>query len=96
MSAVRNFFVLSHWGIYLVKKGYPSFGITQSGAFVAALKNYNLPDLILVLIAKESESDLLKHWRNDERLSSINNAAVKLLPKVCVECEEDKEDKYAQ
>jgi len=51
----------------LVKKGFPSFGITQSGAFVAALKNYNLPDFILVLVAKDSNSDLLKRGRIDDR-----------------------------
>jgi len=80
----------------LVKKGFPSFGITQSGAFVAALKNYNLPDFILVLVAKDSNSDLLKRGRIDDRLSSMNDAALELLHKVFVDCEEDKEGKYAQ
>jgi len=74
----------------LVKKGFPSFGITQSGAFVAALKNYNLPDFILVLVAKDSNSDLLKRGRIDDRLSSMNDAALELLHRVFVDCEEDK------
>jgi len=43
----------------LVKKGFPSFGVSQSGAFVAALQNYNLPDFILVLVAKDCDSDYL-------------------------------------
>ena len=60
----------------MVKKGFPSFGITQSGAFVAALKNYNLPDFILTLVAKDSNSDLLKRGRIDDRLSSMNDAAL--------------------
>ena len=80
----------------MVKKGFPSFGITQSGAFVAALKNYNLPDFILTLVAKDSNSDLLKRGRIDDRLSSMNDAALELLHRVFVDCEEDKEGKYAQ
>ena len=80
----------------MVKKGFPSFGITQSGAFVAGLKNYNLPDFILVLVAKDSNSDLLKRGRIDDRLSSMNDAALALLHRVFVDCEEDKEGKYAQ
>jgi len=63
----------------LVKKGFPSFGITQSGAFVAALQNYNLPDFILVLVAKDSNSELLKRGRINDRLSSMNDAALELL-----------------
>ena len=80
----------------MVKKGFPSFGITQSGAFVAALKNYNLPDFILILVAKDSNSDLLERGRIDDRLSSMNDDALELLHRVFVECEEDKEGKYAQ
>ena len=80
----------------MVKKGFPSFGITQSGAFVAALKNYNLPDFILALVAKDSNSDLLKRGRIDDRLSSMNDTALELLHRVFVDCEEDKEGKYAQ
>jgi hypothetical protein len=39
------------WGtLDLVNKGFPKFGMSQAGSFVAALKNYNLPDFILVLI----------------------------------------------
>jgi len=44
----------------MVNKGFPKFGMSQAGSFVAALKNYNLPDFILVLIAKECKSELLK------------------------------------
>ena len=80
----------------MVKKGFPSFGITQSGAFVAALKNYNLPDFILVLVAKDCNSDLLERGRIDDRLSSMNDQSLELLHKVFVECEEDTDGKYAQ
>ena len=80
----------------MVKKGFPSFGITQCGSFVAALKNYNLPDFILTLIAKDCDSDLLERGRIDDRLSSMNDAALELLHKVFVDCEEDEVGKYAQ
>ena len=70
--------------------------MSQAGAFVAALKNYNLPDFILVLIAKECKSDLLERGRIDDRLQSMNDEALELLHKVFVECEEDKAGKYAQ
>ena len=80
----------------MVKKGFPSFGITQSGAFVAALKNYNLPDFILGLVAKDCNSDLLERGRIDDRLSSMNDESLELLHKVFVECEEDVDGKYAQ
>ena len=80
----------------MVKKGFPSFGITQCGSFVAALKNYNLPDFILTLVAKDCNSDLLERGRIDDRLSSMNDAALELLHKVFVDCEEDEVGKYAQ
>ena len=80
----------------MVKKGFPSFGITQCGSFVAALKNYNLPDFILTLVANDCNSDLLERGRIDDRLSSMNDAALELLHKVFVDCEEDEAGKYAQ
>jgi len=70
--------------------------MSQAGAFVAALKNYNLPDFILVLVAKECKSDLLERGRIDDRLQSMNDEALELLHKVFVECEEDAAGKYAQ
>ena len=80
----------------MVKKGFPSFGMTQCGSFVAALKNYNLPDFILTLVAKDCNSTLLERGRIDDRLSSMNDAALELLHKVFVDCEEDEVGKYAQ
>ncbi len=80
----------------MVNKGFPKFGMSQAGAFVAALKNYNLPDFILVLIAKECKSELLERGRIDDRLQSMNDDALKLLHKVFVGCEEDTKGNYAQ
>ena len=80
----------------MAKKGFPHFGISQSGAFIAELKNYNLPDFILKLIAKECESDLLERGRIDDRLTSMNDASLELLHRVFVDCDEDEAGKYGQ
>ena len=80
----------------MVNKGFPKFGMSQAGAFVAALKNYNLPDFILELIAKECKSELLERGRIDDRLQSMNDEALELLHKVFVGCEEDEAGKFAQ
>lgn len=80
----------------MVNKGFPKFGMSQAGAFVAALKNYNLPDFILELVAKECDSELLERGRIDDRLQSMNDSALELLHHVFVDCEEDDAGKYAQ
>ena len=80
----------------MVNKVFPKFGMSQAGSFVAALKNYNLPDFILVLIAKECKSELLERGRIDDRLQSMNDDALHLLHKVFVDCEEYDAGKYAQ
>ena len=81
---------------YMVNKGFPKFGMSQAGAYVAALKNYNLPEVILELIAKDCGSDLLERGRIDDRLQSMNDQALELLHKIFVNCEDDKLGKYAQ
>ena len=70
--------------------------MSQAGSFVAALKNFNLPDFILVLIAKECKSELLERGRIDDRLQSMNDDALHLLHKIFVDCEEDDAGKFAQ
>ena len=80
----------------MVKKGFPNFGITQSGAFVAALKNYNLPDFVLALVAKDCNSSLLERGRIDDRLTSMNDESLELLHKVFIDCDEDSSGKFAQ
>jgi len=80
----------------MVKKGFPKFGMSQAGAYVTALKNYNLPDFILKLVAKDTDSELLERGRIDDRLQSMNDKALELLNKIFVDCEEDKKGKYAQ
>ena len=80
----------------MVKKGFPKFGMSQAGAYVTALKNYNLPDFILKLVAKDTDSELLERGRIDDRLQSMNDDALELLNRIFVDCEEDKNGKYAQ
>tara|TARA_B100000029_G_scaffold288711_1_gene282473 strand:+ start:282 stop:914 length:633 start_codon:yes stop_codon:yes gene_type:complete len=80
----------------MVKKGFPKFGMSQAGAYVTSLKNYNLPDFILKLVAKDTNSELLERGRIDDRLQSMNDDALELLNKIFVDCEEDKKGKYAQ
>ena len=80
----------------MVNKGFPKFGMSQAGAYVAALKNYNLPDFILALVSKECNSDLLERGRIDDRLQSMNDQALELLHQVFVDCVEDSDGKFAQ
>ena len=80
----------------MVNKGFPSFGMSQAGSYVAALKNYNLPDFVLALVAIDCNSDLLKRGRIDDRLQSMTDKALEVLHKVFVECEEDEKGKFAQ
>ncbi len=80
----------------MVNKGFPKFGMSQAGAFVAALKNYNLPDFILEIVAKNTNSELLERGRIDDRLQSMNDEALQLLHTVFVDCKEDKAGKYAE
>ena len=80
----------------MVNKGFPKFGMSQAGAYVTALKNYNLPDFILKLVAKDTNSELLERGRIDDRLQSMNDHALELLNKIFVDCEEDEKGKYAQ
>ena len=80
----------------MVNKGFPKFGMSQAGAYVTALKNYNLPDFILKLVAKDTNSELLERGRIDDRLQSMNDHALELLNKIFVDCQEDKKGKYAQ
>ena len=80
----------------MTNKGFPKFGMSQAGAFVAALKNYNLPDFILELVAKECKSDLNERGRIDDRLQSMNVQALNTLHKIFVDCEEDEAGKFAE
>lgn len=80
----------------MTNKGFPKFGMSQAGSFVAALKNYNLPDFILELVAKECKSDLNERGRIDDRLQSMNVQALNALHSIFVDCEEDEAGKFAQ
>ena len=80
----------------MVNKGFPKFGMSQAGAFVTALKNYNLPDFILKLVANDTDSELLERGRISDRLQSMNDTALELLNAIFVECKEAPKGKFAQ
>ena len=80
----------------MANKGFPTFGMSQAGAFVTALKNYNLPDFILKLVAKDTNSELLERGRIADRLQSMNDTALELLNSIFVDCADDAKGKYAQ
>ncbi len=80
----------------MVNKGFPEFSRMQDGAFTEILKNYNLPDFILGLIAKECKSPLAAKGRTYQKLQSMNNNSLELLHKIFVKCEQDGVGKYAQ
>lgn len=80
----------------MVKKGFPTFGISQAGAHVTTLKNYNLPDFILEMVVKECGSDLLGKGRIIDRLQSMNDNALNMLYDIFVECKSDPEGRFAQ
>ena len=80
----------------MANKGFPSFGMSQARAFVTALKNYNLPDFILKLVAKDTNSELLERGRISDRLQSMNDKALELLNAIFVQCEDDVNGRYAQ
>ena len=74
---------------------FPTFGASKTGTFVSTLKNYNLPPFILEKIAEDCKSDLVKKGRIEERLQSMNDAALETLHKVFVNCDEDSDGVYA-
>lgn len=77
------------------RSNFPTFGASKTGTFVSTLKNYNLPPFILEKIALDCKSDLVKKGRIEERLQSMNDAALEILHKVFVNCEEDANGVYA-
>lgn len=79
----------------MVNKGFPQFGITQESEHITALRNYNLPDLILRLVAKQCKSGLQTNGRVDDRLQSMNVESLETLYRVFVNCESDDAGKFA-
>ena len=63
---------------------------------ISTLRNYNLPDFVLRIVAKHCGSDLLEKGRIDERLQSMNSDALALLHRAFVDCEADDAGQFAQ
>jgi hypothetical protein len=74
---------------------FPTFGASKTGTYVSTLKNYNLPPFILEKVAIDCKSDLVKKGRIEERLQSMNDAALEILHRVFVNCEESADGTYA-
>ncbi|OLD21844.1 MAG: hypothetical protein E6K93_00225 [Thaumarchaeota archaeon] len=79
----------------LSRGNFPTFGASKTGTYVSTLKNYNLPPFILEKVAADCKSDLIKKGRIEERLQSMNDAALELLHKVFVDCAEDADGVFA-
>jgi hypothetical protein len=81
--------------LQLSRGNFPTFGASKTGTYVSTLKNYNLPPFILERIALDCKSDLIKKGRIEERLQSMNDAALELLHRVFVDCKEDSDGVFA-
>ena len=74
---------------------FATFGASKTGTYVSTLKNYNLPPFILEKVAMDCKSDLVRKGRIEERLQSMNDAALEILHRVFVNCEESADGTYA-
>ena len=77
-----------------MSSNFPASSTFQTSPHMQSLKNYNLPDFILKLVAKECDSDLLEKGRQDKKLNSLNNKAIELLYKIFVNCDESESGMY--
>ncbi|MDE1765783.1 MAG: hypothetical protein KGI27_05825 [Thaumarchaeota archaeon] len=77
------------------RSNFPTFGASKTGTYVSTLKNYNLPPFILERIATDCKSDLIRKGRIEERLQSMNDAALELLHRVFVDCAENSDGTFA-
>ena len=80
----------------MVNKGFPQFSRMQDTAYIEILKNYNLPDFILEIIAKQCNSPLTPKGRLYLKLQSMNDKSLELLYKIFVKCENDNAGKFAE
>ena len=73
---------------------FPGSVTSQVSPHMQSLKNYNLPDFILKLVARECESELAEKGKLDKKLKSLNNNAIELLYKIFVNCDENESGMY--
>jgi len=77
-----------------VDNRFPSNITSQHIPQLESLKNYNIPDFILKLVANKCESDLAEKGKLDKKLKSLNNKAIELLYKIFVNCDENESGMY--
>ena len=79
----------------MVNANFPQFSTTKTGSKIGTLGNYNLPDFILSLVAKECHSGLAERGILNKKLRSMNDEAIELLYKIFVNCKEDESKNFA-
>ena len=79
----------------VVNSSFPEFCKAEVGSKINSLKNYNLPDFILSLVAKDCDSELAEKGKLDKKLNSMNEKAITLLHKIFVDCAKDDSGDYA-
>jgi len=79
----------------VVNNSFPEFCKVEVGSKISSLKNYNLPDFILSLVAKDCNSGLAEKGKLDKKLNSMNEKAIDLLYKIFVDCVKDDSGDYA-
>ena len=79
----------------VVSSSFPEFCKSEGGSKISSLKNYNLPDFILSLVAKDCISDLAEKGKLDKKLNSLNEKAIDLLHRIFVDCAIDDSGNYA-
>ncbi|NMJ86652.1 MAG: hypothetical protein EX285_02230 [Thaumarchaeota archaeon] len=67
----------------------------KKSELVSYLANYNLPKFVLEKVASKCESELAKKGKIIAILDSMNEAALTLLYKIFVKCEDDEEGEFS-
>ena len=79
----------------VVNTSFPEFCKAEVGSKISSLKNYNLPDFILSIVAKDCDSDLAEKGKLDKKLHSMNEKAIDLLYRIFVDGAKDDSGDYA-
>ena len=79
----------------MVNSNFPEFCAHQVGSHLESLKNYDLHDFILSLVAKECKSDLAERGRIEKKLNSMNKESIELLYRIFVKCDKNESGQYA-
>ena len=73
----------------MTRSGFPSFGVAVDGGKLADLENYNIPMVVMKVVAARNDSDLAAKGRQTVRLRSLNGAAIDELHRAFVRVDPD-------